>query len=73
MEPKMEQKIAMVRSWGVAFTGGSIPPLVCAEESDDGDACSLGENRNAGRATQSTPAKAMKPAAASLTVKGSYH
>lgn len=73
MEPKMEQNIAMVRSWGVAFTGGRIPPLEWAGDSDTGDGCSLGENRNAGRATQSTPAKAMKPAAASLTVKGSYH
>jgi hypothetical protein len=75
-EPKIAQRIAMVRSCGVAFTGGKIPPSALKSESTERDSNSddvrqLSGKRKAGRATKRTPAKAIKPAVASLTVNGS--
>ena len=68
----MEQQIAIVRSWGVALAAEIIPlAAVAAAEAYPVRKESLLGKRKAGRATNKTPVKAMRPASASLTVKGS--
>ena len=75
--PKTAQDMATARSAGVDCTGGRIPPcwLTLSVSTSLGSwefclASSTG-NRKGGRATNKTPANAMAPANASLTVKGS--
>ena len=70
-DPKTAQMMARDRSAGDTEGGGNRPPRAPTSSVNDPRASWLG-NKNGGRAMNSTPVKAIRPARPSLTVKGSW-